>query len=286
MQNTSTDRTAEDLTLVLTANGKTGRRVAERLEKKGVAIRRGSRSAEIPFDWHDPATWEPALQGTAAAYVVYTPDLAVPAAPGAIRGFTDLAVRSGVRRLVLLSGRGEEEALRCERTVQDSGVDWTIVRASWFNQNFSEGPFRDLVLGGEVALPAGNVSEPFVDADDIADVVVAALTEPGHAGEVYEVTGPHPMTFAQAVEEIARASGRDVKYSPITAEEFKAALVGQGVPGDYIELLSYLFSEVLDGRNDFVTDGVQRALGRSPRGFADYAREAAASGAWCQTVTS
>lgn len=274
----------EPLTLVLTASGKTGRRVADRLEQRGVPIRRGSRSASIPFDWDDPKTWEPVLDGVDAAYVVYTPDLAVPAAPTAIRGFTELAVRSGVRRLVLLSGRGEDEAQHCERIVQESGVDSTIVRASWFCQNFSEGPFHDLIVGGEVALPAGGVAEPFIDADDIADVAVAALTEDGHAGQVYEVTGPHLLTFAEAVTEIAEASGRKIRYVKIPNETFAAGLAQSGVPAEYIELLNYLFTTVLDGRNAHLTDGVARALGRAPRDFSEYARDVAATGVWQESV--
>ncbi len=279
---TSSERQAkrDALTLVLTASGKTGRRVADGLEAKGVPIRRGSRSGEIPFEWNDPATWERALAGVQAAYVVYTPDLAVPAAAPAIRDFTDLAVRSGVKKLVLLSGRGEEEAQRCERIVQESGVDWTIVRASWFNQNFSEGPFLELVVGGEVALPAGSVAEPFIDADDIADVAVAALTEDGHAGQVYEVTGPRLLTFAEAIAEIAEATGRPIRYVQIPEEAFVTGLTQAGLPADYIELLKYLFTTVLDGRNERLNDGVQRALGRAPRDFREYAREVAATGVW------
>ena len=269
-----------DLVLVLTASGKTGRRVADRLEARGVPIRRGSRSAEIPFDWNDPATWGPALDGVRAAYVVYTPDLAVPAAPPAIRDFTRLAARSGVKKLVLLSGRGEEEAQRCEQIVQDSGLDWTIVRASWFNQNFSEGAFLDLVVGGEVALPAGGVPEPFIDADDIADVVVAALTQDGRAGQVYEVTGPRLLTFAEAVSEIAEAAGRPIRYVQIPHESFVEGLTQAKVPADLIALLTYLFTTVLDGRNAYLTDGVRRAIGRAPRDFREYAREVAATGLW------
>ena len=280
MQNPKDTASSKPLTLVLTATGKTGRRVADRLEERGVPIRRGSRSAEVPFDWDDPITWEPALVGVEAAYVVYTPDLAVPAAPAAIREFTQLAVRSGVRRLVLLSGRGEEEAQRCERIVQDSGLDWTIVRASWFSQNFSEGAFHDLVVGGEVALPAGAVAEPFVDVDDIADVAVAALTEDGHTGQVYELTGPRLLTFADAVAEIAEASGREVRYVQVPREVFAAGLAEAGVPADDVELLKYLFTTVLDGRNAHVTDGVERALGRAPRDFREYARDVAATGVW------
>lgn len=270
-------------TLVLAASGKTGRRVADRLEALGRPVRRASRSgasASTTFDWDDRSTWGPALEGVQAAYVVYSPDLAVPAAPAAITAFTELAKELGVRRLVLLSGRGEEEAQRCERIVQGSGLEWTIVRASWFAQNFDEGAFHELVLAGEVALPAGDVLEPFIDVDDIAEVAALALTEDGHAGEVYEVTGPRPMTFGDAVAEIAAASGRELRYVQIPGEAFKAGLAQAGLPEAQIELLDYLFTTVLDGRNSRLTDGVRRALGRPARDFRDYARAAAASGVW------
>ncbi len=271
--------------LVIAATGKTGRRVADRLEASGHPVRRGSRTGPTPFDWHDRTTWEPALAGARAAYVVYSPDLAVPAAPGAIRAFTALARDLGVERLVLLSGRGETEAQRCERIVQDCGLQWTIVRASWFAQNFDEGAFRDLVVAGEVALPAATVREPFIDVEDIAEIVVAALTDDRHAEKVYEVTGPRLMTFADAVAAIASASGREVRYVPVPASEFRAGLTAAGMPTPQVELLDYLFTTVLDGRNESVTDGVERALGRPARDFADYARTAAAGGSWNATPT-
>jgi uncharacterized protein YbjT (DUF2867 family) len=220
------------------------------------------------------------LAGASAAYVSYFPDLAAPGASEAVGALAGVAIEAGVDRLVLLSGRGEEEAQRSEEALMRSGAAWTVVRASWFNQNFSEGHFREPLLAGALALPAGDVGEPFVDADDIADVAVAALTEEGHVGEVYEVTGPRLLRFAEAVEEIARASGRELAYTCIGIEDFVAGLAHEGVPEDEVAALRYVFTEVLDGRNAHVTDGVQRALGRPPRDFTAFARRAAASGAW------
>jgi uncharacterized protein YbjT (DUF2867 family) len=276
-----TDNTAEQhTTLVLGGTGKTGRRVVDRLTARGVAVRVGSRTATPRFDWDDEATWAPVLHGVQSVYLAYAPDLAVPGAVDTVGSFVQQAVTSGVRRLVLLSGRGEDEAQLCEEVVRNSGVDWTILRSSWFSQNFSEDYLRDPVLGGEVVLPAGNVAEPFVDADDIAEVAVAALTQPGHVGQLYELTGPRLLTFAAAVAEIAKAAGREVRYTQVTPEQYEAELTAYGVPADYIWLLTYLFSTVLDGRNAHLADGVQRALGRQPRDFADFAREAAANGVW------
>jgi uncharacterized protein YbjT (DUF2867 family) len=269
-----------DTTLVLGASGKTGRRVVERLRSRGLPFRAGSRHGEPPFDWDDRTTWAPALSGATSAYVSFYPDLAVPGAAATIGALARLAVEQGVQRLVLLSGRGEEEAERAERALQDAGAEWRIVRCSWFNQNFSENFILESVLVGEVALPVDGIPEPFVDAEDIADVATAALTESGHAGELYELTGPRLVTFAEAVREIADASGRAVRFVPVSIDQFAAGLAEQAVPADVVGLLTYLFTEVLDGRNAKLADGVQRALGREPGDFRDYARRAAATGAW------
>ena len=266
--------------LVLGATGKTGRRVVERLQARGVEVRAGSRSSQPPFHWEDASTWAPALEGVSAVYVSYFPDLAVPGAPEAVGALAEQAGRSGVQRIVLLSGRGEEEAQRSEQAVAAAGIDWTVVRCSWFNQNFSEGYMLDPILGGELALPAGDVPEPFVDAQDIADVAVAALTGDGHTGEIYELTGPRLLTFAEAVAEIGRATGRELRYVQVSMDEYAAAAAEQDIPDDVAWLIRYLFSEVLDGRNANLADGVQRALGREPRDFADFAREAAAAAVW------
>lgn len=275
---------ATDPILVVGGTGKTGRRVAERLTQRGLPVRIGSRSSDRPFDWEDESTWAGALAGTSAAYVSFYPDLAVPGAPEAIAAFAAAALGAGTRRLVLLSGRGEEEAQRAEQALQDSGAEWTIVRCSWFCQNFDESFFAAPLQHGELALPAGAVGEPFVDAEDIADVAVAALTEAGHVGRLYELTGPRLLTFADAVEEIARACERPIAYVEISLEEFRIGLAEQQVPSDVIGLLQYLFVEVLDGRNAYVADGVRQALGRPPRDFADFARDAAAAGAWSATT--
>jgi uncharacterized protein YbjT (DUF2867 family) len=266
--------------LVIGSTGKTGKRVVSRLEDRGLAVRHGSRSAAIPFDWDKPHTWAPALVGIGSVYVTYSPDLAVPGSVDAIRGFTELGQKAVVRRLVLLSGRGEEEAERAEDVVRGFGLEWTIVRAAWFAQNFSEGNFLDDVVAGTVALPVGNVREPFVDADDIADVAVAALTEDRHVGQTYELTGPRLLSFADAVAQIATATGRELQFVAVPIDDYAAALAEYGLPDDMIWLLRYLFTTVLDGRNARLADGVQQAMGRAPKDFADYAREAAATGIW------
>jgi uncharacterized protein YbjT (DUF2867 family) len=257
--------------LVTGGTGKTGRRIADRLTSLDLPVRVGSRSAVPPFDWADPATWAPALRDVESVYISYYPDLAFPGAFETVAAFTGLAVGSGVGRLVLLSGRGEPLAEASERTVRESGADWTIVRCGWFMQNFNEGYLLDPVLDGVIALPAGDMAEPFVDVDDIADVATAALTRPGHAGQLYELTGPRLLTFADVAAELSKATGREISYLPVTSEEFVAGAIEQGVPEEEAMGLNELFTVTLDGRNAYVADGVRRALGRPARDFAGFA---------------
>ena len=245
------------LTLVIGGTGKTGRRVAERLEQMGREVRIGSRSSVPSFDWDREESWSAALDGVTNLYITYSPDLAMPGAADAIQALVQRAKQAGAKRLVLLSGRGEEEAQACEQIVIESGLEWTVVRASWFNQNFSEGAFND-----------------------IADVAVAALTEDGHNGEIYEVTGPRLMTMVDIAADLSNAAGRQIAYVDVPHSAFIDEITNSGAPKEVVWMLDYLFSAVLDGRNAHLTDGVQRALGRLPKDFADYAKETAATGVW------
>jgi uncharacterized protein YbjT (DUF2867 family) len=265
--------------LVIGASGKTGSRILKSLIDRGYPVRPGSRSAAIPFDWEHPQTWAAALEGVETAYVSYFPDLAFPGAADKIEALTRVAKSQGVRKLVLLSGRGEAHARHCEDIVRNSGLDFTLVRAAWFAQNFSEGYLQAPVLEGLMALPAGEVREPIADVDDIAEVAVAALTDDRHNGELYEITGPRLLGFAEAAAEISAAAGIPVRYLPITLDEFHQAMVGIAGPA-VADVFTEICRETLDGRNACLGDGVQRALGREPRDFSDFCHRAAAGGAW------
>jgi uncharacterized protein YbjT (DUF2867 family) len=272
--------TAKHPTLILGGTGKIGRRLAERLTARGLPVRIGSRSGAPSFDWENNATWAPAMQGVGAVYISYYPDLSVPGAAEAVGSLANLAVQNGIKRLVLLSGRGETEAQRAEEMLKASGADWTILRCAWFAQNFSESFLLNPLLEGEVQLPVGNVGEPFVDADDIADAAVTALTQQGHVGQLYELTGPRLLSFADAIAEIGKAAGRDIRFKQISHAEFAAAIAAHELPAEFAWLLNELFTEVLDGRNEALADGVQRVLGRAPKDFSAYTTETAASGIW------
>lgn len=271
--------------LVLGGKGKTGRRIVERLTQKGHNVRIGSRAENPAFDWNKPAGWPAVLENIESVYITYQPDLAVPGAKEAIEALIKVAKEQGVRKLVLLSGKGEIEAERCEKLVMNCGLDYTIIRASWFNQNFSESFFLDPILAGHVALPQAEVKVPYVDADDIADVAVEALLHKQHNGEIYELTGSRFLTFKEVVGEIADATGRDIQFTAITLSEYNKMMEEHGIPADYIWLINYLFTEVLgNDDNQVITYGIEQVLGRKPKDFSDYVRETAATGIWNQTV--
>jgi uncharacterized protein YbjT (DUF2867 family) len=276
----NTPSNKENLTLVLGGTGKTGRRVVERLKARKRAVRIGARLAVPAFDWNNEAGWDAALRGVSAVCITYAAGLAMPGATHAIEALAHRAWRQGVGKLVLLSGRGEEEAQGAERIVQNAGLDWSIVRAGWANQNFSEDAFVDTVRGGAITLPAGDTPEPFVHVGDIADVAGAALTDDRHDGQVYEMTGPRLMTLADVPADLSPATGRAMAYQDVLHDAFVAEVSNSGAPREGVWILDYLFSTVLDGRNAHVTDGVERSLGRPAMDLADYARETASTGVW------
>lgn len=274
------DKTNQKIPLIIGSSGKTGKRVVELFRSSDLSFREGSRKSEIPFDWNDSTTWEKAFQGIGSVYVVFYPDLAVPGVPEIITNLTQVAKSCGVEHIVLLSGRGEEGAQTCEKIVMNSTLGWTIVRCSWFAQNFSESFYLDDILRGQVVVPVGDIKEPFIDVDDIADVVFAALRDEKHKGQIYELTGPTLLTFREAILEIAQATNRKIDFQQVSMDDYVKLLTEAEVPQDFVWLIKFLFTEVLDGRNSHLNDGVKRALGREPRSFHSFAKATAATGIW------
>lgn len=266
--------------LVLGATGKTGSRVSRRLTEAGVAHRAASRRSAHPFDWYDPETWPAAMRGVHAIYAAFVPDLAAPGAPEVIEAFVRAAEGHGVRRVVLLSERREPGAAACEAIVRESSLEWTILQASWFMQNFSEGGFLDGVLDGLVRVPAQGTREPFLDLEDLAEVAVAALLEERHVGQSYALTGPELLSWPEAVGRIGAALGREVRFETCTAQEFQDTLTAVGVDESDASFVATLVEAILDGRNENLGDGVERALGRPPAGFDAFVRRAVEGAAW------
>ena len=271
--------------LVLGGKGKTGSRIVKRLQDLGHNVRIGSRSEVPAFDWDHPAAWPAVLEGMQKIYITYQPDLAVPGAKEAITALTKVAKEQGIEKLVLLSGKGEVEAQRCEQIVLNSGIDSTIIRASWFSQNFSESFFLEPIQQGVVALPKAHLKAPYVDANDIADVAVEVLLNEGHEGQIYELTGPELLSFEEVIATIAKASKRNLKFIPVSLPEYVAGMKAQGIPEDVIWLIDYLFTEVLDNKdNQVVTNDIEKLLGRPPMDFSTYVSETVKTGVWNEQV--
>jgi len=271
--------------LVIGGTGKTGRRVAEKLEKQNHNVRIGSRSSVPSFDWDNPDTYAQALKGMDRAYITYYPDLALPGAKEAIARLTEIALKDGLEKVVLLSGKGETEAEACEDIVANSGLNYTLVRASWFNQNFSESFFLEPILAGHVALPMSDIQIPFVDADDIADVVAKVLMDDSYNNQTITVTGPRKLTLKQAIEAIAERTEKEIKFQAISIEDYKEGMKAAGLPDDFVWLFSYLFREVLGNQdNQVVSNDIEGVLGRKALDFSEFVKRTTETGIWNQSI--
>jgi uncharacterized protein YbjT (DUF2867 family) len=275
----------ENNILVIGGTGKTGSRVAERLTKLNQNVRIGSRNNNPAFDWDNPSTYSEALKEMDRAYVTYYPDLAVPGSNEAITALTETALKAGLEKVVLLSGKGEKEAEACEEIVASSGLNYTLVRASWFNQNFSESFFLDPILAGHVALPMAEAEIPFVDANDIADAVVQVLLDDSFNNRTVTITGPRKLTFREAIQEISNQTKRDIKFQEITLDDYTESMKNAGLPGDYVWLVGYLFKEVLgNAENQTVSNDIEKILGRKAVDFSEFVKRIAQTGIWNQPV--
>ncbi|WP_282080333.1 NAD(P)H-binding protein [Aquimarina algiphila] len=267
--------------LVIGGTGKTGKRIVNLLKEQGHQVRVGSRNASPSFDWHQPEEWAKAVEGIDKVYITYQPDLAVPGALQAIEELVKVSKKAHVKKLVLLSGKGEREAELCEQVVIHSGLDYTIVRASWFNQNFSENFLLEPILDGFVALPQADVQIPFVDADDIAQVAVKALLDDAHNGQIYQLTGDKAITFKEAINVIAQVSNRIITFVPISISEYGDGMRKANLSEDFVWLIEYLFTEVLGNPNNSeITNDIEKVLKRKPISFSEYVNKTAATGIW------
>jgi uncharacterized protein YbjT (DUF2867 family) len=273
--------------LVTGATGKSGSRVVKQLRAKGLPVRAAARHGEQVFDWTDSGTWDAALEGARSAYIVQLDGTVL------VRQFVERAVKHGLRRVVLASGRGIDNPnyatdtsgildglLDSEAAVRESGLEWSITRPGWFAQNFSEGFFADYIKAGELRLPAGDGAVSFVDAEDIAAVVVAALTEDKHNGQIYELSGPKAINLAEAVATISEHAGREIRYVPLSVEDYIAELVAAGLSPEDAKAFADMVEPIRNGTDEYLSDGVERALGRPARTFAEFAKTTAEEGGW------
>jgi uncharacterized protein YbjT (DUF2867 family) len=274
--------TSTPLTLVLGATGKTGSRTTARLLARGLPVRTAARSgADTHFDWDDPGTFAPALDGIKRVYLlgpVMRTDFA-----DQVSVFLDQAEAAGARHVTYLSAYGVDSAPpeTAMRSVEldllgRPGLTHAILRPAWFMQNFSETFLKP--IGDAIVVPAGDGTEAFVDAEDIAAVASATLADPeAHAGAQYALTGPEALTIMEAAKIISDVADRTIAYTDVDRDEWVAAAVAGGVPADYGTVLSVLTETIASGRGAPPSTDVQKATGAPPASFADFARRTAAA---------
>ncbi|SUJ24279.1 NAD(P)H azoreductase [Sphingobacterium spiritivorum] len=263
--------------LVIGGSGKNGSRVVRKLRELNYPAFSTVRKGNIHqpnvriFEWKDTSTWEAALTDIDSIYIVH-PDTSMPEAYTEIKELAEKSVKMGITRLVLLSGRGQQSVIKCEDAIRKSGLEWTIVRSAWFNQNFTEGHFAASIQHGELIFLADTVKEPFVDLEDLTDVIVQCLIDDKHNHHIYEVTGPALHSFEEAVQIIGATTGKPVRYIHADADNYYELLVQHGLSQDLATHMIGAFEEILDGRNANIGDGIEKVLGRPPVLFTTFVK--------------
>jgi uncharacterized protein YbjT (DUF2867 family) len=258
---------------VIGGTGKSGRRVADALATRSVAVRRLSRSTSPRFDWADSGTWRDALAGAAGVYIVYSPEIASPAAARDLRSLGAELTALRIDRVVLLSGRDEPGAAAAEAALRERVPTATVLRSSFLMQNFDEGYFAAQVAAGWFGLPVPEAREPFVDAADVAEVAAVALLEDGHAGRTYVMSGPESLSMHEVAAALSQPD-RPVRFVAQTHSQYAETLVAAGVPAAEAAAAAALFAMLLDGHNSAVVTDIPRLLGRRARSFDEYLHHA------------
>jgi uncharacterized protein YbjT (DUF2867 family) len=265
--------------LIIGGTGKVGSRVTQYLTTAGHVARVASRTGgDVRFDWRDADSYRPAVEGADGIFIV-GPGSATDWSPSLTR-LLEVAAAAGVRRVVLLSARGVEflpdgAVARAERAVQDGSIPWTILRPSHFAQNFTEAMF--VPVDGAVIAPVGDGAEPFVDVDDIAQVASTVFGSDDWRNEIIDISGPSALGFVDAVAVLAEHTGRPTRFEDESAEDHIARLRSANTPEGYIEWRMAMLGGIRSGADAYVSDGVERVLGRPATSFPEWAaREALA----------
>ncbi|AFC31400.1 YesF [Paenibacillus mucilaginosus 3016] len=269
--------------LVTGAAGKTGSRTASRLREMGYPVRTAGRNRaaaaghegeHVVFDWNEESTHEAALEGVSAVYLVGPLMVMEPAK--IMIPFLEKAWKAGVRRAVLLSSASVPEGGpvfgEVHRYLREQAPEWAVLQPSYFMQNFTEGPHGAAVRqGGDLVTAAGEGRVAFVNADDIAEVAVRALTDSVPHNTAHVITGPEALTYGEAAEILSRTAGREVRHVSVSPRELQQQWMALGMPEDYAAFMAGLDEGIRDrGTESRVTDTVERITGRRPVSLAEF----------------
>jgi len=270
--------------LVVGATGQVGREVVKALLELDEPVKAASHSGnEIPetetttLDLVQPATWQSALQEVDRVFLL-VPAQDVTHANESVPPFVLGLKAAGVRKIVCLTGMTAERPgvplSAVETAVKQSGIGYTLLRPNWFNQNFAPGFYLGMIQhAGGVFLPAADAKTSFVDVRDIGAVAAVALTQEGHDGKEYTLTGPEALDHTEACVILSKAAGREISYTAISDDDLRAALREQGMPPEGIEELVRLYGIVREGSSAVVSNDIATVLGRPAITFEQYAED-------------
>jgi uncharacterized protein YbjT (DUF2867 family) len=258
--------------LVTGATGYTGSEITRLLGERGVPFRAASRASG--FDWTDPGTFESALDGVRAVYLLPPPG-AFDRLP-LLAPFLAAAKDAGVRRLVLLSASTEDVPGQAElhKAVLDAAPEYAILRPSWFMQNFmgAHPTARELRERGEIVSATGEGRIAFVHADDIAAVAVEALLAKEPPNRDYLITGPEALSYREAAAIIDEVAGYPVRYVSLTPEQGMARWEAAGMPVALARYAVDLDQKLAAGQEDRVSGTVEELTGRPARSLREFVR--------------
>jgi uncharacterized protein YbjT (DUF2867 family) len=276
--------------LVIGASSKVGTALVELLSEAGEGVKAasrtelsglGSNAEHVTFDYDNSGTWDGALEGVDRVFLMARPmDIE---ADQVVNPFVDKAVAAGVRRIVIMTALGVDASddiplRKAELHLQSKSVEHVILRPTWFDQNFSAGFIGDSIrTAGGFYLPAEDAKVGFIDARDIAAVAVKALTEDGHAGKAYPLTGGQALTHTDAASIISDAAGKEITYTSVPEDDARKGMLEQGWPEPAVDYMLMLFSSIRAGAASNTTDTVQQVLGRAPISFEQFAQDNADS---------
>jgi uncharacterized protein YbjT (DUF2867 family) len=269
--------------LVTGASGTVGSEVVKALGGRSARVRAGYRTRprnipagveSVALDYDRPETIRPALQGIETLFLLSStvePEKKV----------VDEAKRAGIKRVVKLSVIGAAQEgfafarwhRAVEKYIEASGLAWTFLRPNGFMQNVVNYMGETIRSQSAIYAPAGNAAASHIDARDVGAVGARVLTDMGHDGKVYELTGPAALTYGQIAEILSRVLGRTIRYVPISPEQYKQAAVAAGTPEGYADALVDLYRYYLEGKAAVVTPAVRQITGRDPIPFEQFAKD-------------
>ncbi|MFY1668425.1 NAD(P)H-binding protein [Plantactinospora sp. WMMB334] len=261
--------------LIIGASGNTGGRLARQLAERGIPVRRAGRAAtDVRFDWTETSTFEPAVRGVRAVYLVSPIGVLDP--EPVVLPFLAAAQRAGVARIVLLSSSavpvGGPGPGRLGALLPSYVPEWTVLRPTWFASNFTGRHMhaRSARETGEIVSATGAGRVPFIDPEDIATVARHALTDAEASGRAPVLTGPEPLSFDEVAASLSVHLCRTVRHRQVDAAELARRHRTDGLPAEFADLLAGMDAAIAAGAEDRTTTAVQDITGRPPRHFADF----------------